>query len=140
MLKVVQDKVESNGDAACGCSSVLDEIAREGARRMLAAALRAEADAYVDALTEVVDEDGHRTVVRNGHAHARTVIGAARAVGRRAIVSRGWVELALTDPALDGLSVGEVNHQALFPRVAAVVHHGGAGATTAAPAPGRPRS
>jgi hypothetical protein len=47
---------------------LLDELAREGARKMLAAALRAEADAYVDSLTKVVDGNGHRLVVRNGHA------------------------------------------------------------------------
>jgi transposase-like protein len=76
--------VVSNDDAACGGSSVLDEIAREGARAMLAAALRAEADAYVDALTEMVDENGHRMVVRNGHAEPRTVMCAAGAIEVRA--------------------------------------------------------
>jgi transposase-like protein len=64
--------------------SVLDEIAREGARKMLAAALRAEADAYVDALIGVVDGDGHRMVVRNGYAEPRTILCAAGAVEVRA--------------------------------------------------------
>jgi transposase-like protein len=84
MFKVVQDKMISNDDAACGGSSVLDEIAREGARAMLAAALRAEADAYVDALSGVVDENGHRLVVRNGSAESRTVMCAAGAIEVRA--------------------------------------------------------
>ena len=35
--------------------------------------------------------------------------------------------------------VGEVNHQALFPRMAAVVHHGGVGTTTAATRAGTPQ-
>ena len=48
----------------------MDEICREGARRMLAAALEAEADGYIEALAGEVDEDGHRLVVRNGHAQA----------------------------------------------------------------------
>jgi transposase-like protein len=64
--------------------SLLDEIAREGARRMLAAALKAEADAYVDALTDELDEAGHRLVVRNGHHDPRTVSTAAGAIEVRA--------------------------------------------------------
>jgi vancomycin aglycone glucosyltransferase len=63
---------------------------------------------------------------------ARTMITAARALGRRAIVSRGWADLSLLDDEPDCLSVGEVNQQELFVRVAAVVHHGGAGTTTTA--------
>jgi putative transposase len=51
----------------------LDELAREGARRMIAAALRAEADDYVERFTDEVDEDGHRLVVRNGRTRERKV-------------------------------------------------------------------
>lgn len=60
------------------------------------------------------------------------MIAAARAAGRRAVLSRGWAELTLPDDAADCIAIGEVNQQALFERVAAVVHHGGAGTTTAA--------
>ncbi|MBN9318591.1 MAG: glycosyltransferase family 1 protein [Caulobacterales bacterium] len=67
------------------------------------------------------------------------LIEAVRAAGRRAILSRGWAELALDGPADDVLPVGDVNHQALFPRVAAVVHHGGAGTTTTAALAGAPQ-
>ena len=70
---------------------------------------------------------------------SRTLIDAARALGRRAILSRGWAELAPIDDAPDCIAIGEVNHQALFPRVAAVVHHGGAGTTTAAARAGTPQ-
>ncbi|HEX8832284.1 MAG TPA: glycosyltransferase, partial [Longimicrobium sp.] len=62
------------------------------------------------------------------------MIGAARALGRRSIISRGWAGLSLADEAPDCLVIGETNQQALFGRVAAVVHHGGAGTTTAAKA------
>ena len=58
-----------------------------------------------------------------------TLIEAARAAGCRAILSQGWAELDLTDHAADCITIGDVNHQALFPRLAAVVHHGGAGTT-----------
>ena len=71
---------------------------------------------------------------------SRVMIEAARASGRRAIVSRGWAELSLVDEGNDCLSVGDVNHQALFKRVAAVVHHGGAGTTTAAARAGAPQA
>jgi transposase-like protein len=84
MLKVVQSKEESQSPTSVPSGSLLDEIAREGARRMLAAALRAEADAYVDALVDQLDEDGHRLVVRNGHHDPRTVITAAGAIEVRA--------------------------------------------------------
>ena len=81
MLKVVQTASLGQGSAAdVPSGSLLDEIAREGARRMLAAALRAESDAYVDALVDEVDEDGHRLVVRNGHAEPRQVLTAAGAI------------------------------------------------------------
>jgi vancomycin aglycone glucosyltransferase len=67
------------------------------------------------------------------------MIASARQLGRRAIVSRGWADLALVDDASDCLSIGDVNQQALFARVAAVVHHGGAGTTTAAARAGVPQ-
>ena len=51
---------------------------------MLAAAVRAEADAYVDALVHEVDEQGHRLVVRNGYAEERTITTAAGAIEVRA--------------------------------------------------------
>jgi transposase-like protein len=54
-------------------TSTLDEICREGARRMLAAALEAEADAYIAELVGETDERGRRLVTRNGHARPRTI-------------------------------------------------------------------
>jgi len=82
MLKVVHDAEASNENAAG--ASLLDEIVREGARAMLAAALQAEVTAYVDAHADQVDEAGHRLVVRNGHHRAREVSTAAGAVSVRA--------------------------------------------------------
>ncbi len=61
---------------------------------------------------------------------AGVAIEAVRRNGHRAVLGRGWADLALVDDYDDCFAVGEVNHQALFPRVAAVVHHGGAGTTT----------
>ena len=70
---------------------------------------------------------------------ARVAIEAIRAQGCRALVARGWAELAPIDDRDDCLVVGEVNQQALFSRVAAVVHHGGAGTTTTATLAGVPQ-
>jgi putative transposase len=62
----------------------LDELAREGARQMLAAALEAEVDAYLAAHAAERDEHGRRLVVRNGHARQREILTAAGAVAVRA--------------------------------------------------------
>ena len=70
---------------------------------------------------------------------ARVAIEAIRAQGRRALLAHGWADLALIDDGDDCFAVGEVNQQALFARVAAVVHHGGAGTTTAASRAGAPQ-
>src|SRR3954452_23610308 len=72
MLRVV---IEGEGRAEM--RAALDEIVLDGARRMLAAALEAEVDAYVSAFVEHRDERGHRLVVRNGRAEARTITTAA---------------------------------------------------------------
>ena len=55
----------------------LDELFREGARRMLAVALEAEVEAHIAAFAAVVDERGHRLVRRNGHAPARAIVTGA---------------------------------------------------------------
>src|SRR5215203_3996196 len=75
MLKVVQEAPEPNV-----AGSVLDEIVRDGARQMLAAALQAEVAAYIDAHWDQVDVEGRRLVVRNGYHQPRRVTTAAGAV------------------------------------------------------------
>jgi len=70
---------------------------------------------------------------------AGTMLEAARALGRRAVVSRGWADLSPQGEGADLIVIGEANLQALFPRVAAVVHHGGAGTTTTASRAGAPQ-
>jgi putative transposase len=72
MLRVVTDD-----DARAEMRVGLDEIVREGARRMLAVALEAEVDDYVAVFADERDENGRRLVTRNGHAEARTITTAA---------------------------------------------------------------
>jgi hypothetical protein len=63
-----------------GSRSLIDEIVREGARRMLAEALQAEVDAYIAAHAAERDENGRRLVVRNGSHQSREVLTSAGAV------------------------------------------------------------
>jgi len=83
MLKVVQGAAVSS-DTTAAAGSLLDQLARDGARQMLAAALLAEVAAYVDSHADQVDADGRRLVVRNGYHGEREVTTAAGAVAVRA--------------------------------------------------------
>jgi transposase-like protein len=88
MLTVVPESAE--GDArirsvALGeSSSVIDQIVREGARRMLAQALQAEVEERIARFADERDERGHRLVVRNGYHEPREVLTSAGAVTVRA--------------------------------------------------------
>jgi UDP:flavonoid glycosyltransferase YjiC (YdhE family) len=61
---------------------------------------------------------------------------ALRRSGHRAIVQRGWAGLTIRAPNV--FVVDQISHEWLFPRVAAVVHHCGAGTTAAGLRYGRP--
>ena len=78
MLSVVNEEA-----AVADGRSMLDEICRDGAQRMLAAALEAEVDAYLTDLAGERDEDGRRLVTRNGHARPRSITTVAGAVAIR---------------------------------------------------------
>ena len=65
----------------------------------------------------------------DGDALSALLVAALRKAGRRAVVHRGWAGLSAAGD--DVLTVGEVPHDWLFPRMAAVVHHAGAGTTGA---------
>jgi len=79
MLSVVADEA-----ARTELHADLDALAREGARRMLAAALEAEVDDYLAAHAAERDERGRRLVVRNGHARKREVTTVAGSIPVRA--------------------------------------------------------
>jgi hypothetical protein len=68
MLKVVEKRDEREAGEEV---LLLDEIAREGARRMLIEALEAEVDDYLERHRNERDEQGHALVVRNGRGRAR---------------------------------------------------------------------
>ncbi|MGW7317420.1 glycosyltransferase [Streptomyces sp. NPDC054865] len=96
-------------------------------------------EAFLDAGTPPVYVGFGSMAVRGGEEAARVAIEAVRAQGRRVLVGSGWAELGLIDDQDDCFAVGEVNHQQLFGRVTAVVHHGGAGTTTTAARAGAPQ-
>jgi hypothetical protein len=105
MLKVVGDV--SAQDEADG-RSLLDEIAREGARRMLVAALETEVAAYVEAHGEERDDEGHALVVRNGKGRTRKItlgagtipVSAPRVNDRRRINRRSADGLRVVSAAV----------------------------------------
>ena len=86
------------GSARALGRDVLTEILREGAQRMLAQAIDAEVAEWIDRHADLVDQEGRRQVVRNGHHPARTILTGVgpiaveqprvhdrRIVGRRAV-------------------------------------------------------
>jgi transposase-like protein len=79
MLKIVPDDAERDDLAA-----TLDELVAEGARRMLTAGLEAEVADYIARHRELVDEAGHRLVVRNGKAAERSLMTGAGSLPVRA--------------------------------------------------------
>lgn len=72
MLKIVTDDADRDD-----LSSPLDELVAEGARRMLMAGLEAEVADYIERHQQIVDEAGHRLVVRNGRAAERSLVTGA---------------------------------------------------------------
>lgn len=76
----------------------------------------------------------------------RAVVEAAALTGNRLVLATAWGGLdaetartAAAEHGVDLLVVGDVDYQQLFPRMAAVVHHGGAGTTGTAFTAGRPQ-
>lgn len=75
----------------------LDEIARAGARKMLAEALEAELQDYLQAAKGERDGHGHALVVRNGYARERARFSAAPdrwKSGHRGLTTNGWRRMA----------------------------------------------
>ena len=79
MLKIVPDDAERDDLAV-----TLYELVAEGARRMLTAGLEAEVADYIARHRELVDEAGHRLVVRNGKAAERSLMTGAGSLPVRA--------------------------------------------------------
>ncbi len=98
MLKVVPSKNEVRKDFELS----LDEIAREGARRLLVQALNLEVEEYIQQNINEVNESGHRLVVRNG-------------VGKPRSVTLGSGSVSLQAPRVDDRRDGEQFLSAILP-------------------------
>ena len=67
------------------------------------------------------------------------IVEAARAAGRRLVMTKFWDEPSEYSDAEDVFFIEKYPHLKLFPRMAAVIHHGGAGTTASAAASGVPQ-
>src|SRR5947209_19624780 len=105
MLKVITTRSDADADEGPTISTTLDDLARDGARRMIAVALQLEAAEYVTRFREARDEYGHALVVRNGTARPRPVTTGVGPDHRRspdqrpADARRGPAEVHERDPA-----------------------------------------
>jgi UDP:flavonoid glycosyltransferase YjiC (YdhE family) len=103
-------------------------------------ALSDEVEAFLNAGAPPIYAGFGSMVAKDTVALASHVVAAARAAGRRAIIAGGWASLGDRIGRLDDvLVIRSAPHAAPFPRVAAVIHHGGAGTTTAAAGAGVPQ-
>jgi sterol 3beta-glucosyltransferase len=71
-------------------------------------------------------------------AKARVILDAVVQSGQRAVLATGWGALNVSDLPDNVYMLEEAPHEWLFPRMAAVVHHGGAGTTAAGLTAGKP--
>ncbi|MFJ8061576.1 glycosyltransferase [Streptomyces sp. NPDC096142] len=93
------------------------------------ARLPPELDDFIDAGPPPVFVGLGSATVPDPQRLSAEIVRALRLAGLRGVIQRGWGGLAANGD--DVLTVGEVPHAALFPRMAAVVHHCGAGTTAA---------
>lgn len=100
--------------------------------------LPAEVEAFLAQGDDVVYFGLGSMIVEHPERLMEALTAALAKLGVRGIVQRGWGGLApqQADPRL--LFIDEVNHDLLFPRAAAIVHHAGAGTTARALRSGRP--
>ncbi|MEO1762748.1 MAG: glycosyltransferase [Cyanobacteria bacterium J06629_18] len=64
-------------------------------------------------------------------ALTKLILAALERTGRRGIILTGWGALSNTDLPKNVFQVSSIPHNWLFPKMAAVVHHGGSGTTSA---------
>lgn len=98
-----------------------------------AAPLAAEVEAFLDAGPPPVYVGFGSMVALDPAAMTHAVVEGARRAGRRVLLSKGWAGIGAGALPADAMAVhGPMPHAKLFSRVAAVVHHGGAGTMNAA--------
>lgn len=98
----------------------------------------AELTAFLDAGAPPVYIGFGSMVSADPAAKARLIVDAVTQAGQRAVLATGWGALDAGDLPNNIHMLQEAPHEWLFPRMAAVVHHGGAGTTAAGLTAGKP--
>ena len=101
--------------------------------------LDAEVEAFLDSGPPPVYVGFGSMPVPHAESMGQLLADAARTTGRRLVVASGWGGPKGTARQGDCLFVEDVPHALLFPRVAAVVHHGGSGTVATAARAGVPQ-
>ncbi len=102
-------------------------------------ALSPETDAFLSAGAPPVYLGFGSMSVPNPEQTTARLLETVHRAGARALISRGWAGLAGATSTANTLFIGPEPHGKLFPRCAAVIHHGGAGTTHAAARAGVPQ-
>lgn len=76
----MNSSTESLAMPAATSQDVLTSVIRDGAQQLLAHAIEAEVVTWIETHKELVDEDGHRMIVRNGHMPTRSIVTGVGAV------------------------------------------------------------
>jgi sterol 3beta-glucosyltransferase len=98
----------------------------------------AELDAFLQAGPPPVYVGFGSMAGRDPERLASIVVDALQKAGVRAIIATGWGGLKTESLPDSILKIDQAPHEWLFPRMAAIVHHGGAGTTAAALRAGKP--
>jgi putative transposase len=77
MTKTTWIPIQGREEPVENAASILDQLVREGARRMLQSAISNEVAEFIERHRDLVGEDGHRVVVRNGHLPEREILSGA---------------------------------------------------------------
>jgi vancomycin aglycone glucosyltransferase len=101
--------------------------------------LEGEVEAFLDSGPPPVYVGFGSMPVAHPERMGRLLEDVARTTGRRLVIATGWGGPKGTDRQGDCLFVDDVPHPLLFPRVAAAVHHGGAGTVATAARAGVPQ-
>ncbi|KAF2168717.1 glycosyltransferase family 1 protein [Zasmidium cellare ATCC 36951] len=97
-----------------------------------------ELNAFLDAGPPPVYIGFGSIVLDDPDAMTKIIFEAAKTTGQRVLLSRGWGGIGAEDVPENVFLLGSVPHDWLFKHVSCVVHHGGAGTTSAGIAAGRP--
>ncbi len=82
------------------CRSVLEQIAREGARKMIQLALENEVQEYIASHSNQVDDNGRKIVVKNGYLPERDILTGIGAINLKQprVRTRGFNSKSSTEP------------------------------------------